>query len=234
MILNRGIYQGRRYISEAAVAEMTRRQTGNTSRRATAWAGRLAAGASATALPRDDHDDQLKARPDPGVPGAARGLPGGRRQVPGGVQEGGRRAVRASEVMAPALAPTTTEGPSARAARQEPRRPRGETETPGPEFRDASTVPPDEISRGPGVVPQCPKASDPIRAFPTSEAHPGVIPEDDRASGGIRPRRSARAYPPTGCCTAGQSRRPSSSPSRRPCTRARGRDRSSARRDFSR
>jgi CubicO group peptidase (beta-lactamase class C family) len=29
MILNRGVYQGRRCISEAAVAEMARRQTGN-------------------------------------------------------------------------------------------------------------------------------------------------------------------------------------------------------------
>ena len=49
MILNGGVLDGKRYLSEAAVQQMTRKQTGDLSRMATAWAGPRAATGSATA-----------------------------------------------------------------------------------------------------------------------------------------------------------------------------------------
>ena len=52
MILNGGVFDGKRYLSEAAVTEMTSKQTGRLHQgRATAWAGPPAAVHSATAVP---------------------------------------------------------------------------------------------------------------------------------------------------------------------------------------
>ncbi len=51
MILNSGELEGKRYLSEAAVKQMTSRQTGDASSQATASAGPSAAAPSATAAP---------------------------------------------------------------------------------------------------------------------------------------------------------------------------------------
>ena len=95
MVLNGGIFEGKRYLSEAAVKQMTSKQTGDASRTTTASAGPRAATTSATAAPiRDEHDDRPEARADHRVDGAARRLSAGRRQEPRGVQPGGNETLR--------------------------------------------------------------------------------------------------------------------------------------------
>ena len=52
MVLNGGTFDGKRYLSEAAVKQMTSKQTGDAGQgRTTAWAGPPAAAPSATAAP---------------------------------------------------------------------------------------------------------------------------------------------------------------------------------------
>ena len=51
MVLNGGVFDGKRYLSEAAVKQMTSKQTGDAVKAATAWAGPRAAAPSATAAP---------------------------------------------------------------------------------------------------------------------------------------------------------------------------------------
>ena len=99
MVLNGGEFDGKRYLSEAAVKQMTSKQTGDLDNGyGLGWSHRRR-----HLRPRrrlcHQHDHRHQARPDHRLDGPARRLPGQRRPGPGRLPAGGREAVRRRQKM---------------------------------------------------------------------------------------------------------------------------------------